>query len=100
MSRPSSPWTKSTAADSTSTTSASTGSPRSAAHSSEEMSTADAPSVSGVELPAVMVGSASRPRPKTGLSLPSFSAVESARRLVSRVTPLNGVIRSEKKPSS
>ena len=54
--------------------------------------------MSGVELPAVMV--AASPLPKTGLSLASFSTVESARRLLSRSTPRNGVTWSSKKPRS
>ena len=41
------------------------------AQSSDDSSTADAPSVSGVELPAVIV--AVSPLPKTGLRVPSFS---------------------------
>jgi hypothetical protein len=51
--------------------------------------TVAAPSVSGVELPAVIVASAlSAPAgKKTGLSLPSFSTLESARRLLSLVSP-------------
>ena len=68
-----------------------------AAHSSELSSTTAAPSVSGVELPAVIVPCSP---PKTGLSLASFSAVESARRFWSRVTPMNGVMRSSMKPAS
>ena len=50
-----------------------------------ERGTADAPSVSGVELPAVMV--APSPLPNTGLRADSFSAVESGRRLLSLETP-------------
>src|ERR1041384_3080600 len=48
-----------------------------AAHSSLASSTTEAPSLSGVELPAVMVPSAP---PNTGLSLASFSVLESRRR--------------------
>jgi cobalt-zinc-cadmium resistance protein CzcA len=40
------------------------------------------------------------PLPKAGLSFASFSTVESARRLLSRSKPKNGVIKSSKKPSS
>ena len=58
----------------------------------------EAPSVSGVELPAVIV--ASSPLPKTGLSLASFSIEESGRRLRSRETPMKLVMRSSWKPSS
>ena len=68
------------------------------AHSSDASSTVEAPSVSGVELPAVMV--AASPLPKTGLSLASFSTVESGRRLLSRSRPRNGVIWSSRKPAS
>ena len=68
------------------------------AHSSEDSSTVEAPSVSGVELAAVIV--AASPLPKTGLSLASFSSEESARRFWSRSRPLNGVIRSSWKPRS
>src|SRR3954468_19353362 len=52
--------------------------PRSAAYSSEQSSTTDAPSVSGVELPAVIV--AAWPRPKTGFSFESLSTEVSGRR--------------------
>ena len=89
MSRPSFPVTKSTAAASESTTSASGVRLCSAAHCSEVISTAEAPSVSGVELPAVMVASPASFLPKTGFRLPSFSTVESGRMLLSLVRPLN-----------
>ena len=55
------------------------------AHLSEPSSTTEAPSVSGVELPAVIVAAA--PLPNTGLSVASFSTVESARRFWSRSRP-------------
>ena len=61
--------------------------------------TQDAPSVSGVELPAVMVGLAFF-LPNTGFNDANFSNEISGRRLLSRVKPLNGVIKSSKKPSS
>ena len=48
----------------------------------EPRSTVEAPSVSGVELPAVMV--ASSPVPKTGRSLASWSTEVSGRRVASR----------------
>ena len=56
-----------------------------AAHSSLASSTVEAPSVSGVELPAVIV--AVGPEPKTGRSVASFSSEESGRRVSSRVRP-------------
>ncbi len=54
--------------------------------------------MSGVEFAAVIV--AASPRPKTGLSLASFSSVVSARRFWSRSRPWNGVTRSSRKPRS
>src|ERR1700733_6419907 len=68
-----------------------------AAHSSLASSTAEAPSESGVELPAVIVPSAP---PNTGLSLASFSTLESGRRFWSRSRPRNGTTRSSRKPVS
>ena len=62
ISRPSLPWTKSTAAASASTTAASAGRSRASAQSSDASSTVEAPSVSGVELPAVMVAGVSEAR--------------------------------------
>ena len=57
------------------------------AHSSLASSTVEAPSESGVELPAVIVPSSP---PKTGLSFASFSTVESGRRFWSRSRPRKG----------
>ena len=57
-----------------------------------------APSVSGVELPAVIV--APSPRPNTGLSLASFSTELSGRRFWSRARPRYEVSRSSKNPRS
>ena len=54
------------------------------AHSSLASSTAEAPSLSGVELAAVIVPSSP---PKTGPSLASFSGEESGRRFWSRSRP-------------
>ena len=59
----------------------------------------DAPSVSGVEFPAVIVASPAF-TPKTGRSFAIFSTLASGRRLSSRYSPKNGVIRSSKKPRS
>ena len=59
--------------------------PRSSAHSSEASSTVDAPSVSGVELPAVMV--AASPLPKTGLRVASFSTEESGPQVLVALEP-------------
>ena len=98
ISSPSLPCTKSTAAVSWSTRKASGSRSCSEAHASELSSTAEAPSVSGVELPAVIV--APSPLPKTGLSFASDSTVESGRRLESRSSPRNGVTWSSKKPAS
>jgi hypothetical protein len=67
---------------------------RSFAHSSLASSTTAAPSLSGVELPAVIVS------PNTGSSFASFSALESGRRFWSRSSPAYGVTRSSKKPRS
>ncbi len=64
-------------------------------HSSVPSSTAEAPSLSGVELPAVIVPSSP---PKTGFSFASFSTVESGRRFWSRSSPRYGVTRSSSKP--
>ena len=55
---------------------------RSAAQASEHSSTAEAPSVNGVLLPAVSVPFG--PRSNTGFSFPSCSRLVSARRLLSR----------------
>src|SRR5690625_2526541 len=77
MSSPSAPSTKSTAPASASMRRAKGVKPCSAAQSSLLSSTEEAPSVSGVELPAVMVASASSFLPKTGLSLERDSMVES-----------------------
>ena len=98
MSRPSPPWTKSTAAVSYSVMNASGSQPRASAYSSEHSSTTEAPSVSGVEFAAVIV--AVSPLPKTGLRVESFSIEESARRFWSRSRPRNGVTRSSWKPRS
>ena len=68
------------------------GRPRARAHSSEASSTAAAPSVRGVLLPAVMVPPL--PGSNTGFSLPSFSRVVSRRRLLSSLTPCQGITRS------
>ena len=53
------------------------------AHSSVASSATEAPSVSGVELPAVIVASPFF-TPNTGLSVASFSGDELGRRLSSR----------------
>jgi len=63
---------------------------RSAAHSGVASSTALAPSVSGVLLPAVSVPSAA----KLGRSLASFSALLSARILLSLFSPRYSTTRS------
>ncbi len=69
------------------------------AQSSLASSATEAPSVSGVELPAVMVASPAL-TPNTGRSFANFSTEESARRLLSRYSPRNGVTRTSKKPRS
>src|SRR3546814_1902920 len=71
--------------------------PCAAAHSSLDSRQAAAPSVSGVELPAVRV---LRPEAlsKAGLSVASFSIEVSARRMLSRATPRKLTTRSSKKP--
>ena len=76
--------TWSTAAVCASTKYARIGRPRSFAHSSDASSTAEAPSDSGVELPAVIVPFSP---PKTGLSFASFSSDVSGRRFWSRSSP-------------
>ncbi len=63
-------------------------------------STVDAPSVSGVELPAVIVAGVSSRLPNTGLSAASLSIEVSGRRFASRTRPRYGVMRSSKKPAS
>ncbi|MNG23291.1 hypothetical protein D3C87_1714570 [compost metagenome] len=73
------------------------GSPRSFAHSSLAKSTQDAPSVSGVEFPAVNVPFTLS---KAGFNLANFSIELSFLRLLSLSNPLKGVIISSKKPSS
>ena len=62
------------------------------AHSSEASSTADAPSVSGVLLPAVIVPVFVRS--KTGLSFANCSGLVSGRILLSRVIPWYSTTRS------
>ena len=62
------------------------------AQSSDASSTADAPSVSGVLLPAVSVPPG--PRSNTGLSFASCSRLVSVRMLLSRLTPWNSTTRS------
>jgi hypothetical protein len=104
MSSPSVPSTKDTAPGWASITCARGCRPRSAAHSSEARRTAEAPSDSGVELPAVIVGSGEPSErffvPKTGFSLASFSSEVSARSDSSTESPCSGVIRSSKNPRS
>lgn len=60
----------------------------------------EAPSVSGVELAAVMVASSPSWRPNAGFRPASFSGVESGRRLLSRARPWNGVTRSSMYPAA
>ena len=68
------------------------------AHSSLASNTAEAPSVSGVELPAVSVPWPLR-RSNAGLSVANFSTVLSARTLLSMVRPWYSLsTRSLKKP--
>ena len=98
ISRPS-PWTKSTA-DTWASRSQHSGSwPCAWAHSWLASRQAEAPSVSGVELPAVRV-----PRPdalsKAGLSVASLSIEVSGRRMLSRETPRKLTTRSSKNPRS
>ena len=81
MSRPS-PRTKSTAASRAYVRYAEIGKRVLAAQSSEQSSTAEAPSVSGVLLPAVSVPFG--PRSNTGFSFASCSRVVSGRMLLSR----------------
>lgn len=72
--------------------------PCSLAQSSLPSRTEEAPSVSGVEFPAVIVAGVLSFLPKTGESLAKDSAEESARMFVSRLTPRYGVERSSKNP--
>ena len=70
-----------------------------AAHSSDATRQAAAPSVSGVELPAVSVP-LPEVRSNAGLSVASFSSDVSGRSTLSRATPRKLTTRSSKKPRS
>ena len=70
--------------------------PRSAAHSSEQTTTQDAPSLTPGAFPAVVVPSGS----KTGFNDASRSSVVSRRTPSSAATPPTGTISSSKRPAS